>query len=79
MKLEVGDMILWAGDNHDADIEDTGWVVHLEVRQRPHIGSKHPKEYVVVHWLSSNSPEEHWVEWLLNKNCKIIKGGQNDQ
>ena len=76
MQLEIGDMILWAGDNHDADRPDTGWVVHLETRLR---NGHDPKEYVVVHWLSSNTPEEHWVDWLLNKNSTIIKGGQHDR
>jgi len=75
--LEVGDMILWRSQrvSSSVDLPDTGWVVHLEIRHR---NGHDPKEYVVVHWLSSNTPEEHWVDWLLNNNCTIVKGGNND-
>ena len=78
MQLEIGDMILWVSDmiGSSTDLPDTGWVVHVEKRLR---NGHDPKEYVVVHWLSSNSAEEHWVDWLLTENCKIIKGGQHDR
>jgi len=75
MQLEVGDMILWVTDADGDTIAhppDTGWVVHLEQRLR---NGHDLREYVVVHWLSNNSTEEYWTEWLLNENCKIIKGG----
>ena len=75
MQLEVGDMIMWAGD-HLGYSTDTGWVIRLETRLR---NGHDPKEYVVVHWLSSNTSEEHWVDWLMTENCKIIKGGQDDR
>ena len=76
--LEVGDMILWVSDvvGSSTDLPDTGWVLHVEKRLRY---DQEIREHVVVHWLSSNSAEEHWTEWLLNENCKIIKGGHHDQ
>ena len=77
MRLEVGDMILW-GDCNSIYPPDTGWVMHVEKRHRKADGDA-PKELVVVHWLSNNSAEEHWTEWLLNDNCTIIKGGQDDR
>ena len=83
MQLEVGDMILWVTDmigglTNDEDAPDTGWVVHVEKRHRKPWGDD-LKEHVVVYWLSSNSAEEHWTDYLLNENCKIIKGGQHDR
>ena len=80
MRLEVGDMILWVSDfaRSSADLSDTGWVVHVEKRHRK-AGGDALQELVVVHWLSNNSVEEHWTEWLLNDNCTIIKGGQDDR
>ena len=78
--LEVGDMILWVSDlvGSSTDLPDTGWVVHVEKRNRNNTGDA-LKEHVVVYWLSSNSAEEHWADYLLNENCKIIKGGHDDQ
>ncbi len=77
-KLEVGDMILWRSEllTNSTDLPDTGWVVHLEQRFR---NGQPAKDYVVVYWLSSNTPEEHWVDWLLNQNCQIIKGDNDDK
>ena len=78
MQLEVGDMILWESDfvGGSAQLPDTGWVVHVEKRLTSH---HNLKEHVVVYWLSSNSAEEHWTDYLLNDNCTIIKGGQDDR
>ena len=80
MQLEVGDMILWESDmvGSSTDLPDTGWVVHVEKRHRKPWGDA-LQEHVVVYWLSSNSAEEHWTDYLLNENCKIIKGGQHDR
>ena len=77
-KLEIGDMILWRSDliSSSANLPDTGWVVYVETRHR---NGHDPQEYVVVHWLSSDTPEEHWVGWLLNQNCQIIKGDKDDR
>ena len=76
--LEIGDMILWVSERVDssADLPDTGWVVHVEKKLR---NGHDLQEYVEVHWLSSNTLEEHWVDWLITEHCKIIKGGQDDR
>ena len=71
MQLEVGDMIQWFAEAcHSGVTPDTGWVVHIETRYR----QDQKRDYILAHWLSNNSAEEHWADWLLNQNCKIIKG-----
>ena len=77
MQLEVGDMILWGEGNIEGEEPDIGWVIHEETRINP-VEPREKKQMVVVRWLADDCDENHWTEWLIEKEVTIVKGGNND-